>query len=243
MSAWNADLLVADSEAIGKIWKSKFSVDSCFIPYGASVLEDLSSHRVEALGLRPGAYALVVARLTPENNVDLFLDALEAIPKTERPTAVVVGSASAPSTIEARLQRAAAQGDVHWLGHLDDQNLLHELWANCGTYVHGHSVGGTNPALLQALGCGAPTLAFDTPYNREVLGDTAEQQVFGDSPTMLSKRIVELIADRSAQEQFRARGREIVRSRYSWGNVSEAYLNALMAAIKQRTAASGRHSR
>ena len=64
----------------------------------------------------------------------------------------------------------AANPSVFWLGHVADDQRLLSLWKNCGAYFHGHSVGGTNPALVQAMANGAPTVARDTVYNREVLG-------------------------------------------------------------------------
>src|ERR1700727_285043 len=83
--------------------------------------------------------------------------------------AVVVGSANGDCDLERRLRELDDRGRLCWLGHVEDQTLLTQLWANYGIYVHGHSVGGTNPSLLQAMGAGAPALALDTVFNREVL--------------------------------------------------------------------------
>ena len=203
--ARNADVLVADSEAIAEIWERKFGVDSVFVPYGAPVESGFGTSRVEALQLEPHRYALVVARLIPENNVELFLDALDAM-GPDRSRAVVVGSASSGNRIETRLRDLNRRGVVRWLGHVNDQELLTELWANCGVYVHGHSVGGTNPALLQALGAGAPTLALDTPFNREVLGDEADDQLFPGSADKLAELMLRLVEDDSTADGPRRAG-------------------------------------
>jgi glycosyltransferase involved in cell wall biosynthesis len=229
MAARHADVLVADSEAIAKVWKQRFGVTSVFVPYGAPVENGLGSSRVEALELEPHRYALVVARLIPENNVDLFLDALDAL-GPDRPESVVVGSGSPGTRLETRLRDLDWEGRVRWLGHVEDQDLLMELWANCGVYVHGHSVGGTNPALLQALGMGAPTLALDTPFNREVLGEDADGQLFPGQVDGLAEPMLRLVEDESWQKKLAARGREVVRQRYSWPDVSDRYLSALRLA-------------
>jgi glycosyltransferase involved in cell wall biosynthesis len=229
MAARHADVLVADSEAIAKVWKQRFGVTSVFVPYGAPVESGLGSSRVEALELEPHRYALVVARLIPENNVDLFLDALDAL-GPDRPKAVVVGSGSSGTPLETRLRDLDRRGRVRWLGHVKDQDLLMELWANCGVYVHGHSVGGTNPALLQALGMGAPTLALDTPFNREVLGEDADGQLFPGQVDGLAEPMLRLVEDESRQKELAERGREVVRQRYSWPDVSDRYLSALRLA-------------
>ena len=71
---------------------------------------------------------------------------------------------------------------MRFLGGVWDQDLLDQLYANCLTYLHGHSVGGTNPSLLRAIGAGAATDAFDVSFNREVLGDSGPLLVL--RPTM-----------------------------------------------------------
>ena len=225
LAARYANLLVADSQAIGKIWQDKFGVASRFIPYGGDVVEYHSSTHIEALGLEPERYILAVARLIPENNIELLLDALEC-GEIETPT-VVVGSATSKSPIEQRLRALDHSGRIRWLGHVSDQALLLELWGQCGVYVHGHSVGGTNPALLQALGAGAPTLALDTVFSREVIGDG--EQLFNAEPVELAERIKSVLADPAIRGQFRAHGQNVIRERYLWPDVIDAYLDALLS--------------
>src|SRR6202042_1132730 len=220
MTARHADVLVADSQAIARIWQRLFDVSARFIPYGAPVLDGAQDDRVRSLGLTPRTYALVVARLIPENNVELTLDALELLDGT-RPQAVIVGSANYPSPLEARLRELDDRGQLKWLGHVHDQGLLTALWANCGVYVHGHSVGGTNPALLQALGAGAPTLALDTEFNAEVL-PFAEHR-FPHDAGILAERIRAVLTSPSLKEEMALRGRAVVGERYSWDEVCESY--------------------
>jgi len=103
LSARHADLLIADSAAIGDIWAKRFEVNSRFIPYGATVITEHGSEQIKSLGLTPEGYVLAVARLIPENNVDLLLNALEHHLQREVPT-VVVGSGTSKSPIERRLR-------------------------------------------------------------------------------------------------------------------------------------------
>jgi glycosyltransferase involved in cell wall biosynthesis len=225
MTARNANTLVCDSRAIGDIWRERFGRDSVFIPYGAPVLDDVDRDRLDALGLGSEPYLLVVARLAPENNVELTLDALDLL-RGDAPHAVIVGSANFDSPIEKRLREMEASGGVTWLGHVDDQRLLTQLWAHSGVYVHGHSVGGTNPALLQALGAGAPTLALDTPFNAEVL--PFPEQRFPCDAGILADQIRYVITSPSLQKEMAQRGRSVIRERYSWDDVCRAYMDVLV---------------
>jgi glycosyltransferase involved in cell wall biosynthesis len=159
----------------------------------------------------------------PENNVDLALDAFERqgwpIP------VVVVGAANYDAPIARRVAQLDAANKIKWLGHVDNQELLTALWANAALYVHGHSVGGTNPALLQALGAGAPTIALDTPFNREVLAD--DDTLYDACPDALGATALSLIDDRERRDRARHRGRAIVADRYRWDDVCNAYLSLL----------------
>ncbi|WP_220093721.1 DUF1972 domain-containing protein [Flexivirga caeni] len=171
LSAKFADTLVADSVEIGKYWKQHFGRDTEFIPYGGTTPDSPNSHLVrERLGLEPGSYVLAVARFVPENTMQEFFDAVRLMDPETR--VVVVGSAPPGDPIQDSADRLAAERpNVQLLGHLSDDEFLHALWSNAGVYFHGHSVGGTNPALVQAMACGAPTVVRDTIFNREVLGD------------------------------------------------------------------------
>jgi glycosyltransferase involved in cell wall biosynthesis len=235
MTARYADVLVTDSMAVAEVWRTLFQVESTFVPYGAPVVTLAGSDRVEALGLRKRRYVLVVARLIPENNVDLVLDAVDRM--SERPQTVIVGAATTASQTEARLRAGDRAHMLRWLGHVHDQVMLTQLWANAGVYVHGHSAGGTNPGLLQALGAGAPTLALDTPFNREVMRN--DEQIFSARADHLASKIRNVLSDSSTQDRFTAHGRAVVRDHYDWSDISMRYLAAL-AEARRRSIARGR---
>lgn len=220
LTARYADELVADSVAIAQYWAKTFNRDCRYIPYGADVVTDVPSDRLDPLGLTPGGYVLVVARMVPENNTDLLLDALALL--DFRYPAVVVGAAVGRSALEDRLRRtASAHPNFQWLGHVDDQDLLAQLWTHCGAYWHGHSVGGTNPSLLQAMGYGAPVIAVDTVYNREVLGN--DQQVCPPIQGVLAARIQAVIDDADQQAALRRVSQSVISARYRWPAVNDAY--------------------
>jgi glycosyltransferase involved in cell wall biosynthesis len=234
LTASHGSLLVADSEAVADIWKEQFGIRPQHVAYGADVVPDSAQDRVRELGLDPGSYLLVVARLVPENNVELFLDAAERLP--DRPPVVVVGSANYRCDITQRLQELSDGSDnVHWLGHVDDQALLGQLWSNCRLYVHGHSAGGTNPALLQALGFGAPTIALNTVFNREVLG-SFPNAMFPADATQLSEIIGRELRQPGSHATAVHEGQELIQRSYSWKDICLSYEQLLIEAAETAVA-------
>jgi glycosyltransferase involved in cell wall biosynthesis len=215
-----ADSLVFDSLEIGRRWEADFGRTGVFIPYGGQEAPELP---IEP-GLISRGYILVVARFVPENTISEFLDAAADLAKNW--PVVIVGS----SGYEGELDRQAdtlqnSNSNVRWLGHVSDDQRLHSLWQHCGVYFHGHSVGGTNPALVQAMALGAPTVARDTPYNREVLGTGGT--FTGPKPAEIVESISSLMRNRASQEVAIASGLERARTQYTWGLVCSRYLSEL----------------
>jgi glycosyltransferase involved in cell wall biosynthesis len=231
MTAKYADSIVVDSRVIGDLWRALFEVESTFIPYGADPVQKTAAgaDAIRKAGLVPGSYVLGVARLVPENNVEVLLNAMQML-GPEVPV-VVVGRSHGPSPLEERLARLDANSNqFRWLGHVEDQEFLGQLWAHCRVYVHGHSVGGTNPALLQAMACGAPVFALDTPFNREVLGDTAAG-FFEPHAEDLLRLLGEMIADPAGTTFNSGAARARVAAHYDWNDICSRYAIALERAV------------
>ncbi|MFT4050778.1 MAG: glycosyltransferase [Microbacterium sp.] len=163
-----ADALIADAPGIADYYQSEFGVPTELIRYGAPILETAPTEGIAALGLEPGGYHLVVARFEPENHVLEIIEGYHASSATK--PLVVVGSAPYSAEYTQRIH-AAADGDarIRFLGGVYDQDLLDALYFHAYTYVHGHSVGGTNPSLLRAMGAGTAVVAYDVNFNRETL--------------------------------------------------------------------------
>jgi glycosyltransferase involved in cell wall biosynthesis len=219
--------LVYDSREIARRWQEEFGREGDFIPYGADVppelpLEDGLTHR---------GYVLLVARFVPENTVPEFLDAVEEL--GARHDVVIVGSAGYGGELDERARTLAARhARVRWLGHVSDDDRLFSLWQHAGAYFHGHSVGGTNPALVQAMACGAPTIARDTPYNREVLEDAGEF-VAPEAPAIVAA-VEALLADPARQELVSAAVRRRRDEAYTWEGVCAAYEASLESVVAVR---------
>ena len=179
-TARNADALVFDSTRLGvRSGKPMFERDGFFIPYGAPVLSGVGTEKLSERGTANAKATSWWSRGSfPRTTSTYSSTPLSLLPKSTR--VVVVGDSNYDhATHWPDSERSRPLAASSWLGHLDDQELLDELWANAGVYWHGHSVGGTNPALFQALGAGAPTLALDTPFNREVVAHDAAARASG----------------------------------------------------------------
>lgn len=220
MTARYAHELVFDAEEIGRRWKTEFKRDGVFIPYGGT-----SAHELPPDPDYPrGSYALYVARFVPENSIEDFIKAAEKIAISNR--VVIVGSSGYGGPIEDKVQAVvAANTNISWLGHVSNDDKLHALWANAGAYFHGHSVGGTNPALVQAMACGAPVIARDTPYNREVLGDAG---VFArPEPADIAHQVARVLDDERLRNRIALAARRRQSANYTWDLVCHKYEDTL----------------
>ncbi|KQQ00964.1 glycosyl transferase [Rathayibacter sp. Leaf185] len=221
------DELIFDAEAIATRWQREFRRTGTFIPYGGDDPGELPV----VSGFPHRGYILVVARFVPENTVAEFLDAAEVL--AARWPVVIVGSSGYGGELDARAERLAVEHrSVTWLGHVSDDQMLFALWQHAGAYFHGHSVGGTNPALVQAMSCGAPTVARDTVYNREVLGVTAEYAQ--PAATAIIEAVSRLMEDPGRQERLSAATYARGREHYSWEAVCEGYEATLRSLVTSR---------
>lgn len=213
-----SDALIADAQGISEYYQEEFGASMELISYGAPVLGDTGARRLAQIGIEPGKYHLVVARFEPENHVEMIVRAYVA--SAARHPLVVVGSAPYADEYTRRVHAAAGgHPRVRFEGAVWDQALLDEMYANALTYVHGHSVGGTNPSLLRAIGAGTATIAFEVSFNREVLlsnGHYFATEADLTAALEASERDPEETARRG--EELRRRARD-----YDWHEVADGY--------------------
>lgn len=222
MAANSGLALISDAQGIADYLQQTYDRSSYLIPYGAPVLNPGSS-RLGTLDLSAGAYHLVVARMEPENHV---LEIVEGYARSGSPNPlVVVGSAPYGDRYISNVRGAAGASDTRFVGAVWDQELLNELYAHCRSYLHGHSVGGTNPSLLRALGCGAPVTAFDVVFNREV---TAGHARFFGSAFSVAEAVQADDADPDGAEERGKLGRDHVSVAYRWDEVADQYESMLV---------------
>lgn len=215
-----ATALVSDAREIQRRWRAEFNRDSVFIPYGGE-----SSHQLPPpLGLETKSYVLVVARFVPENTIPEFFDTVEQLALTY--PVVIVGSSGYGGALDDKALTLSRLERVYWLGHVSDDQMLLALWQHAGAYFHGHSVGGTNPALVQAMACGAPVVARDTVYNREVLEATGALFVEPKGDRIISG-VKQMMGSSELQHAVGERAQIRASSEYSWKNVCHLYEETL----------------
>ncbi len=213
-----SDALIADAAGIEDYYRSTYGAVTEMIPYGAQILTEPGADLLPE-GLLPRSFHLVVARFEPENHV------LEIVQGYARSAArlplLVVGSAPFAAQYTEQIQHAADDDErIRLVGRVDDQVALDQLYGNALTYLHGHSVGGTNPSLLRAMGAGTQVLAFDVNFNREVAGPDAQ---YFATPDQLSALLASAEADPSSTVDA---GRDLQKraaERYRWDDVTDGY--------------------
>lgn len=225
-----ADALIADAVGIQDYYRERYRADSVFIPYGAPILRDLPADRLPELELEPRGYHLVVARLEPENNAHVAVSGYES--SAAALPLVVVGAVRYPGEYVRALQQAAARdARVRMVGSVYDDELLDQLYAHSASYLHGHSVGGTNPSLLRAMGAAAPVLAFDVNFNREVLGAAGR---FWSTPPDVRAAVEQVESDAAAAVALGVAGQERAERLYVWDDVAERYERLCESLVKRR---------
>jgi glycosyltransferase involved in cell wall biosynthesis len=215
--------MVADAKAIQDyLWNRYGAARNCvFLAYGANtVAPDFAMPLTH--GLVPGGYLLVVARLEPENQVQEIIEGYLA---SSCPLVLAVVGGLSPETPYVKRLKALAGDRVRLLGQVYDRTMLNALRVQAFACFHGHTVGGTNPSLLEAIGAGRPIIAHDNAFNREVVGDLACYFLGkGDIPKLLRDVVPVMSADTSLFE----RSQEWLNLHYSWDKITELYKTEIL---------------
>ncbi|MCX8082200.1 MAG: DUF1972 domain-containing protein [bacterium] len=216
-SSFIADVVVSDAKAIQEYYLRKYRRESIYIPYGAPEIESRNPEILERYGLKPYGYFFIGSRLEPENHQDIAVEAFQQV-KTEK-FLVIAGGANWNSPYVKKL-KMVKDSRIKLLGPIYIQNHIEELHVNAYAYIHGNEVGGTNPALLKAMGSSNCIIAFDVPFNREVLGDAG---LYFKDADELKKCIVFLLEHKEVVNNFRQKARERAKKFYRWEDVIDRY--------------------
>ena len=165
-----ANRIVSDSRVIQQYYQKRFKTESTFIAYGAHIETSEKPELLNEYGVKPMEYFFVGSRLEPENNADLTVKAFEGV-KTDKKL-LIAGGANYKSKFIEELKKTSDKR-ILFLGPVYKPGHMKELHCGAYAYVHGNEVGGTNPALLKAMGYGNCVLSYNGAYNAEVVGSSA----------------------------------------------------------------------
>ena len=210
--------LISDSGEIQRYYRTKYKKDTRFISYGADIQFSRNRSILDQFGLEPRQYFLQITRFEPENNPLLSIRAFELI-KTDKKL-VVVGGVKYQTKYSEEIH-ATKDKRIKFLGFIYDKDILRELLCNCFTYIHGNEVGGTNPALLEAMGSGCFVICRDVPFNREILQNTGIY--FAKDVDDLKEKLIWSLENRDSIERMGEQSREIIRKKYNWNFILEKY--------------------
>lgn len=224
LAGWLASRLVADHPEIARLLGTRpGTAPITMIPYGAERTAGADPAPLAALEVRPGEFGIVIARSEPENSILEIVRAWSAAPRGL--PLLVLGEYGEPRNTYQRRVRQAAGPEVRFPGAIYDRATVSALRAHARLYVHGHTVGGTNPSLVEALGAGSPTLAHDNVFNRWVAGPAA---CYFASERHCRDVLDALLADEAALRAMRTAALDRHAEAFTWDLVLPQYERLLL---------------
>ncbi|PYS51030.1 MAG: glycosyl transferase family 1 [Acidobacteria bacterium] len=210
------NVVVSDAKVIRDYYLREYRKSSVMIVYGANCEQAKTTTILDQLGVRPRDYFLYVSRLEPENNAHVVVEAFEKVATQKR--LLIVGDAPYAQKYIERL-KSTTDRRIHFPGAIYGAGYR-ELQSHAHAYVHATEVGGTHPALVEAMGAGNCVIVKDTPENREVVGDCG---LFFQDAQNLVRRIEVTLTDGDLLERLRKKATARAKARYSWDAVTDAY--------------------
>jgi glycosyltransferase involved in cell wall biosynthesis len=219
-----ADYLIADAQEISRIYRAKYGRESVMIPYGAETRNDLSSDRIQEYGLQPNEYYLLATRFVPENN-PLFIIHNYLRTNSQKPL-VVLGRNYYKSNYETEIMQIKDER-IRFVGHIPDRKLLYEFYRYSYCYIHGHSVGGTNPTMLEALANSCCVLALSTPFNMEMLKGGDYGLFFDLDAEDFVEKVDFIDSHPDVADALKSKAIERIQTYYNWESVVSQYQELL----------------
>jgi glycosyltransferase involved in cell wall biosynthesis len=220
LATWMPTAVVTDAAAIAEYYQRRYHRASTMIPYGAEIGKVESAAMLNQLALEPQKYFLYVSRMEPENNALLVRESFEQV-ETPIKLALIGDAPYAAQYIgkvrDTKDPRIVMPGAIYGDGY-------RELGSHCYAYIHATEVGGTHPALIEAMGRGALTLYLDTPENAEV---AAGAGIAFTRETLSEVLKLASIMASEEREAWQLRAMKRVQERYSWDAVTDSYENLL----------------
>ncbi|MCP4632842.1 MAG: glycosyltransferase family 1 protein [candidate division Zixibacteria bacterium] len=218
--------LIADNIVIQEYFQEKYRRKASYIPYGAGIFDNPNQEILTGYNLEPYRYNLIIARFQPDNNTDMLLSGVEN--STNENPILVIGKYS--NSYGKYLKNRFTDRRIRFLGGIYDITALSNLRFFSSIYFHGHSAGGTNPSLLEAMASSCLICAYDCSFNKAVLGTNSMYFKSSDDVTEILNRDVK----KSDHDSFITNNIEVIRNQYSWDKVIDDYYQCFRQALRLR---------
>lgn len=226
-----SDKVITDNKVIQDYVTEEYGVESVLIEYGGDHVErlPLSDEIRQTYLLSQDFYAFTVCRVEPENNIHVILDAFSQVSFP----LIMVGNFNNSTYGKDLVNKFSKSWNIHLCDPIYDQGKLNQLRGNADVYIHGHSAGGTNPSLVEAMCLGLPVVAFEVGYNRET---TENKAIYFSS----SDDLVDILENQMGQlGEMGVAMQDIGLSRYSWSKITKKYEDILKSSSLHQTSEEG----
>lgn len=217
MAVKYSDIIIGDNKGITDYVMEAYGKEAVYIPYGGDNVKKITNDFLyEKYPFCKDPYAVTVCRIEPENNIHKILEAFSKVPERQL---VMVGNWEVGNYGAKLKEQYSGYDNIHLLDPIYESNIINWIRGNASLYIHGHSAGGTNPSLVEAMNLGLPIMAFDCIYNRLVTNNECLYWNDGENLEKLLQQNLDLYS-------IAKRMKEIGSSEFTWKIVAEQY-NAL----------------
>src|SRR5688572_14393911 len=219
---------IADSVVIQSYLKSKYAIASEHIPYGAEIHDNEDEQLLQEYGVKKHDYFILMARMAAENNIEMILDGFHASNSSKK--FLVVGSVD-NKTGRHLVQKFKNDERILFTGGIyNHPQKIHSLKIYSNLYFHGHSVGGTNPSLLEAMASRSLVAAHDNPFNRAVL----QQDAFYFASRNEVREIIENTHRNGREMVMINNNLQKIQEQFSWENVIKKYEDFIQRCVLEK---------
>lgn len=220
----NSNYLISDNKGVQDYIKQKYNKESVMIPYGADKVNPKKKFLIE-YNVKIQGYLLLIARLEPENNIEMILDGY--LSSESSASFLVVGNTE--TSYGQYLMDKYTQTEIVFLGGIFNKEHLDSLRKFARVYFHGHSVGGTNPALLEAMAAKAFIFAHNNVFNRDVL----EENAFFFNNSNEVQHLLNCLKDKEKSKKVKISNNSIkIDNNYSHQNITAQYINLIEKIVR-----------
>ena len=228
MTVKHSHYLIADNMGIQDYYKEKYGKESKFLAYGANIHDNYNIEYLKEYNLTPNEYFLLIARLEPENNISMAIEGYLASKEKGKRPLIIVGKTNTPHGKEL-VAKYGNEKSIRFVGGIYEFDKINSIRHFSFAYFHGHSVGGTNPSLLEAMASDCFILANDNIFNKAVLGNNAIYYQSSPNVTDLLNQIDKLAE--KYKDEFIKNNLDVIRNEYSWERLvdeHEKYFQSLL---------------